>query len=43
MNAAIKEAQEFSAARGYKVSVYRVGVGQYVISACEVEGGVKIW
>ena len=43
MQAAIDEAKLFTATRGYKVNVYRMGFDNYIISACEVEGGVKVW
>lgn len=40
---AINEAKKFTETRGYNVSVYRVGFDNYIISACDVEGGVKVW
>ena len=43
MQAAIDEAKQFTETRGYKVNVYRMGFDNYIISACEVESGVRVW
>jgi len=43
MQEAIDEAKQFTETRGYKVNVYRMGFDNYIISACEVEGGVRVW
>lgn len=43
MRDAIQEAKMYAAKSGCRVAVYRMGFDNYIISACEVDGGVRVW